>query len=390
MKFFKVPKSAWLAILIVGILLILACLPFSFVHPVAAAVVAALTLAFLIVYRICWGRQNPELIKPNLKVRGIILIVFPFVVLTAILSLYAILMFTLQTMFGAVPDNSDVRMVIANIIKVIFGFLGVLDVCALPVLVTIGIMMICKSNKHIESFDARSGQGKNSQVPEEIRGWSWGAAGLNWIWGVYHNVWITLLAFIPVFNWFTWIWFGLKGNAWAWRKTKWESVEAFKASQRKWMPWGLGLFIFMMIGLVMNLFFGIMALSFSAIYHEQQKELVQKNLTYLVSEEDPNKYCNCEDMDSQGYAKTIVKQEVTDLAKSGLDLEGLVYNTLNYSLADYCWQHFGESTVKIGNGSVIISGISGTAGVSIRLCSCKPQAEVNLLCLPGITKVIWK
>jgi len=31
-----------------------------------------------------------------------------------------------------------------------------------------------------------------------------------------------------------WIVLGLKGNEWAWRARKWESIEQFKSSQENW------------------------------------------------------------------------------------------------------------------------------------------------------------
>ncbi|OGL87301.1 hypothetical protein A3I40_03730 [Candidatus Uhrbacteria bacterium RIFCSPLOWO2_02_FULL_48_12] len=83
-------------------------------------------------------------------------------------------------------------------------------------------------------------------MPEEIKGWNWGAAGLTWIWGVYHGVWISLLFFIPLVNIVMVIMLGIKGNEWAWRAQKWESVEKFIVSQRKWRPWGMA-FVALMI-----------------------------------------------------------------------------------------------------------------------------------------------
>jgi len=93
------------------------------------------------------------------------------------------------------------------------------------------------------SFDQRSGKGVASVVPEEIKGWSWGAAGLTWIWGIYHNVWISLLSFIPLVNLVMIVYLGLKGNELAWRSNKWTSVEEFKTAQGKWQTWGIIFFI---------------------------------------------------------------------------------------------------------------------------------------------------
>jgi len=32
---------------------------------------------------------------------------------------------------------------------------------------------------------------------------------------------------------------GIKGNEWAWRNKKWESIEHFKSVQKKWSVWGI-------------------------------------------------------------------------------------------------------------------------------------------------------
>ena len=45
-----------------------------------------------------------------------------------------------------------------------------------------------------------SGQGKLSVVPDEIKGWSWGAFFLNWIWGICNGTLIALLCFVPLLN----------------------------------------------------------------------------------------------------------------------------------------------------------------------------------------------
>lgn len=38
--------------------------------------------------------------------------------------------------------------------------------------------------------DNTSGMGVNSVIPPEIRGWSWGAFLLNWIWGIGNSVFV--------------------------------------------------------------------------------------------------------------------------------------------------------------------------------------------------------
>ena len=103
------------------------------------------------------------------------------------------------------------------------------------------------------AFVNNSGQGKDSVVPAEVKGYSWGAFTLSWIWGIFNNSWFTMFAFlgailslIPFIGWLIpWalcIWFGFRGNEWAWQNKKWESVEHFHKVQRIWAIVGLALF----------------------------------------------------------------------------------------------------------------------------------------------------
>ena len=95
-----------------------------------------------------------------------------------------------------------------------------------------------------------SGQGESAAVPEEIKGWSWGAFVLTWIWGVCNGVLIALLCFIPVFG-IVWAFvLGAKGNEWSWRSKKWDSIEHFKSTQRGWNIAGIVLFAISMVVLV--------------------------------------------------------------------------------------------------------------------------------------------
>ena len=76
-------------------------------------------------------------------------------------------------------------------------------------------------------------------VPPEVlsAGFNWGAFWLHWIWGIAHNVWLSLLVFVapwPVMQ----IILALKGNEWAWQNRAFTSVEQFKETQRAWALWG--------------------------------------------------------------------------------------------------------------------------------------------------------
>jgi len=92
-----------------------------------------------------------------------------------------------------------------------------------------------------------SGQGKIAVVPSEIKGWSWGAFLLWWIWGIGNNTYISFLTLIPYVGQIVVPFvLGAKGNEWAWRNKHWDSVDNFKDVQFKWAKAG---FIVVVIGL---------------------------------------------------------------------------------------------------------------------------------------------
>ena len=167
---------------------------------------------------------------------GLILLIGPIVMLILTLVVFGIVSFISNSM-GA----SEVAL---SVIKVTLGFVGIISVIGIMIGIPLGIVFFAKKEM-VEGapFDERSGKGDFSEIPNEIKGWNWGAAGLTWIWGLYHRVWISVLVFIPFVNIVMWIILGIKGSEWAWRKEKWLSVEEFKYAQRKWKPWGIAFFI---------------------------------------------------------------------------------------------------------------------------------------------------
>jgi hypothetical protein len=84
-----------------------------------------------------------------------------------------------------------------------------------------------------------SGQGANTSIPAEVQGLNWGAFFLGWIWSAFNGggaLWIIVgLFFSPIDR----IFLLFKGNEISWKNKQWESVEAFKATQRKWVIAGL-------------------------------------------------------------------------------------------------------------------------------------------------------
>ncbi len=91
--------------------------------------------------------------------------------------------------------------------------------------------------------------GQQGDVPAELRGgWNWGAFSLSFIWGLNHKAYLTLLIFLTlVCGLFAWlplsVWYGIKGNEWAWQGRRFDSIEHFRQVQRIWMYWGIGVFV---------------------------------------------------------------------------------------------------------------------------------------------------
>ncbi len=111
-----------------------------------------------------------------------------------------------------------------------------------------------------------SGQGKQAVIPVELKGWNWGAFLMSWIWGVFNKTYISLLVFVPFVGIFMPFVLGFKGNAWAWRNKKWDSIEHFRRVQRKWTMWGVIMLIFSLVAVVGAVFFVFEALKSSEPY----------------------------------------------------------------------------------------------------------------------------
>ena len=113
--------------------------------------------------------------------------------------------------------------------------------------------MLGDTNMTNENVENTSGKGKGAAVPSEIRGWSWGAFLLTWIWGIGNSTYIAFLMFCPLVNVVFWFVLGAKGRQWAWQNRRWESVEQFNKTQKRWGLAGLILFLAGVIFWVMML-----------------------------------------------------------------------------------------------------------------------------------------
>ncbi len=113
-----------------------------------------------------------------------------------------------------------------------------------------------------------------------------------------------------------------------------------------------------------------------------------QTVTYLTSPDDTTNYCNGQNMNSAEYRKTITIP-VTTTTAANLSQTELVKFVLNAATTGMCQAVLRQSNISVANGVVTIPPFDGWAGISIALCSCQPQVEVNALNIPGITKVVW-
>jgi type II secretory pathway pseudopilin PulG len=97
------------------------------------------------------------------------------------------------------------------------------------------------------NLDKASPQGAGGAIPDGVKGWSWGAFFLNWIWAIGNRSWIGLLALVPYVGWIMVFWLGFKGREMAWKNKQWDSLEHFNRVQRKWSQWGVGITVFALI-----------------------------------------------------------------------------------------------------------------------------------------------
>lgn len=87
----------------------------------------------------------------------------------------------------------------------------------------------------------KPGDVSTGAVPDGVKGWSWGAFLLNWIWAIGNRTWIGLLAMVPYIGFFVALWLGFKGREMAWKNREWDSVEHFNRVQKKWSSWAVGI-----------------------------------------------------------------------------------------------------------------------------------------------------
>ncbi len=114
-----------------------------------------------------------------------------------------------------------------------------------------------------------------------------------------------------------------------------------------------------------------------------------RSISILFSNVLATTYCDGNTMDSIGYRKTITTPKTMMLPRANMTQTDIAKFVATTATSGQCSEALRQSTFRVKGDTVYISAMDGWAGISIALCSCKPQVEVNLLRIPGIKNVMW-
>ncbi|MEI6611082.1 MAG: hypothetical protein WCO53_15255 [Deltaproteobacteria bacterium] len=114
-------------------------------------------------------------------------------------------------------------------------------------------------------------------------------------------------------------------------------------------------------------------------------------MNILVStQKDATAFCNGDAMDSDGYRKTIAKIKGIVLPTTDRTDEERIKSIALAATSGKCREALKEVTFTKKGSNISISPIDAWAGISIALCSCKPEVEINLLRLNEVKNIIWE
>lgn len=112
-------------------------------------------------------------------------------------------------------------------------------------------------------------------------------------------------------------------------------------------------------------------------------------MTVLLSGEPSSAYCNGEQMDSAGYRKTLTREKRIELPAPGASDTQVVRAVVDAATEGMCQTVMSQLEYRNDHGTLHIPPFDAWAGVSITMCSCQPEVEVNLARIPGVARVTW-
>ena len=177
------------------------------------------------------------------------------------------------------------------------------------------------SKANSQDLANNSGQGPSSPVLDIVaKKFNWGAFLLSWIWGLGNKTFITLIVFvisfiamIPFLGWIALlgvqIWFGIKGNEWAWQNKRWDSIEEFHSVQKKWAIAGVILNILFYVIVILMLIATSLPIFMNDLPKQQNETTLKKSIITIIQAAEINKVLEetCEPT-SEGLASCFAKQ----------------------------------------------------------------------------------
>jgi hypothetical protein len=136
-----------------------------------------------------------------------------------------------------------------TVMDTLIFLLGAVSVIALPIGIIFGVIGLKKNQQFVQDdADGVESVKKTAEnTLEASKGWNWGAFFLTWVWGVANGVPKALWALVPLWGIVYAFILGAKGNQWAWEGGNWESIEQFRATQKRWAIWGAIIFAVLVI-----------------------------------------------------------------------------------------------------------------------------------------------
>jgi hypothetical protein len=102
------------------------------------------------------------------------------------------------------------------------------------------------------------------------------------------------------------------------------------------------------------------------------------------------RFCDGEKMDSAGYRKTITAEKTVSVPLAQRSEADKLKSIAVAATSGMCQEVMKKVEFKVQAGVVRIPPIAGWAGISITMCTCRPEVEVNLLRVPGVSKIVWE
>ena len=221
------------------------------------------------------------------------------------------------------------------------------------------------------NFINNSGQGKNIKVDNIIaKRFNWGAFFLSFIWGIFNKTPITLIIFIfcifpksisNILILICSIWFGIKGNTWAWQNKYWESVEHFHSIQKKWAMAGIILIVIMLL-------FAIIAVEF--LMNQVPEAHPQKFGKIIITNASTHIYKILEENKNQKIKCPLLSNELAACVLKGINRDIEEHNK-NIDLKSVL--------PKLKDNTIFYDDINRTIFTSDGICKHKNDCKIDFV-----------